>query len=553
MDNEYRDAVGAWALACLRGTGREKARALVDKRAAKQPIGALVGCFGLDALERAVVELAWAVERSFAVAKQAREAGGLTVEVVREALADAAVDAALAPGRRLVTHALCTVGEGGAAAGVRLAPGLAARLDGASALEALAPGIRLVEPAMGDRFPPSARAVEIVKDEVVGPESRLITIEGCGRRDALGLAVALARRGGRTVLVIDGAALAALPETWAQLAAARREADLEGWALLVSDAAELRGAWRAAAAHPPASASRPTLVVFADEGKPRETAGVDGYRELALVLHAPTVPSAPPAAAATAPAPAPEAAKPKEEDAYDHIRAMATRDAERAMGIFRPAPAPPRPVTTVPPAPPPPSVLTTAPPMEAPTPPPAPAPAPAAAPASTAPAPAAAAPVEAAPPAKRKRSKKALEHFGPDPSDEPAAPVPAATPAPAPAAAPAAAPTATAEEIAAAERAPYLPVSEKAGPEELARICRASPNPKQVIELMEKLAGLRSPAVIATLRQNAKSGHPGVRAAAERAMETLFGPNWNRPPPAAKPIVQPPRSDDDDRGPPGGF
>ncbi len=66
------------------------------------------------------------------------------------------------------------------------------------------------------------------------------------------------------------------------------------------------------------------------------------------------------------------------------------------------------------------------------------------------------------------------------------------------------------------------------------------------------MSGLRSPAVVASLRQNAKSGHPGVRAAAEQAMASLFGPNWNRAPPATKPIVQPPRSDDDDRGPPGG-
>ena len=69
---------------------------------------------------------------------------------------------------------------------------------------------------------------------------------------------------------------------------------------------------------------------------------------------------------------------------------------------------------------------------------------------------------------------------------------------------------------------------------------------------MTALRGLKHAAVVAMLRDNAKSEHPEVREAAEQSMQAIFGPNWNRMRAVQKP-VQPPVSDDKDRGPPGGW
>src|SRR5579862_3146262 len=103
--NAYREAVVAWALACLRG--KEGAtRGRVDKKAGGRPIDAIVERFELDGIERRVIDLLYAAERSIDVSREARARGGLTVEVVREALGEARVDALVAPGSRLARRGL---------------------------------------------------------------------------------------------------------------------------------------------------------------------------------------------------------------------------------------------------------------------------------------------------------------------------------------------------------------------------------------------------------------------------------------------------------------
>ena len=88
--------------------------------------------------------------------------------------------------------------------------------------------------------------------------------------------------------------------------------------------------------------------------------------------------------------------------------------------------------------------------------------------------------------------------------------------------------------------------------EDLVRACNLSPSSSQRIEIIGRFRGVKHAAVVAALRANAASAHPGVRAAAEQAMAVLFGPNWNVVRPVPKPVQSPP-SDDKDRGPPGGW
>src|SRR5258708_3784648 len=99
--SQYRETVVAWALACLRGKERPRPPAKTATVKRGRPIDVVVERFGLDAGERRLVELAYAVERSLEVAREARAASGargLTIELVRDALA---CDASLAPGGRL--------------------------------------------------------------------------------------------------------------------------------------------------------------------------------------------------------------------------------------------------------------------------------------------------------------------------------------------------------------------------------------------------------------------------------------------------------------------
>src|SRR4051812_7612665 len=91
------EAVTAWALGVLQGKPRDGKK----ERRSSPRVVELAECYGLDALDRNLVELAWAAAGSFAVA---RAAGTLSVERMREALSEPEVDERLAPGSRLRTH-----------------------------------------------------------------------------------------------------------------------------------------------------------------------------------------------------------------------------------------------------------------------------------------------------------------------------------------------------------------------------------------------------------------------------------------------------------------
>src|SRR5438552_17789318 len=106
MKAKQSDVV-AWALACLRGE-----RVPAPESAATE----LAHKLGLDALGGSVLALAWAQERSLAVAQAARQASGargLTIEVAREAL-NAPVESVLGavqPLRRYELVDMATVGQ----------------------------------------------------------------------------------------------------------------------------------------------------------------------------------------------------------------------------------------------------------------------------------------------------------------------------------------------------------------------------------------------------------------------------------------------------------
>ncbi len=521
------------------------------------PLDDLAARFGVDALGREVLALAWAAERSLEVAKKAREAAGssaraLTVEVVSDALGRP-LDALLAAGAVLRRHALVTLDTAGpalATSELRLSVGVAARLDGKPLeLDGFAPGVRAapgpLDAAWIDRFPASAKVAEMVKERVASIEALFATVDGCPRRDAIALALGAAKRFQRGVLFIDGEVLASLAGRWELLLALRREADLESMVLLVHQSAALGEAWRAVAGPPPAKPVRAPLVILADSSRPSEVTLVEGMRHLQLALNATA------ATAAVAAEKAAEAAAAPKEDAYDAIRRQAQRDAERALGVWRPSPEP---VKIPPPSLPvraPEAVKVEAPMAAKVEPPKAETPAVAAKvepPKVEAAVDAKVEPpkVEAAPAKKSKRSRKAMEHFGGD-ADEPetAAPTPTPAPpaAPAIAAAPAAVDSAVAVESALTSSAPYLPLSEKPPVDELAKVARTSRNPQQRLELLAALKGLKSPTVVQALRDNVKSEDPAVRAAAEEGMATIFGPNWNRTRAVPKP-EQPPASED---------
>ena len=97
-----------------------------------------------------------------------------------------------------------------------------------------------------------------------------------------------------------------------------------------------------------------------------------------------------------------------------------------------------------------------------------------------------------------------------------------------------------------------LPLSAEPTLTEIAQVARTSPNAAQRIEMLKLLEHKKTQAATLAIRHNLGSAHPGVRAAAEAAMITLFGPEWNRTRTIAPP-VQPPRSDDNGRGPGGAF
>jgi hypothetical protein len=505
------EGLTGWALARLNGgAGKNK----LDSQPA---LAELQKRFGLDALGRELLALAWAVETSLEVS---RRAGDFTVEVARQALGQP-LDAALMQGAPLRRHALVTLDTAGPAAvrsKLRLGAGLAARLDGKPLdLDEFAPGVRVFRDP-GDRFAVSARVTELIKDRQVTAEPLLATVDGCPRREALALGAGLARRFGRGLLAVDGEVFAGLREAWELLAALRREADCEGLVLLVLQSAALGEGWRALAAPAPAQPLRPPLVVLADGVRTREVTLADELRHQGLVFSAPASEKPP---------------EPVKEDPYEVIRRQAQRDAEAAMGIYR---APP--VAAAPPPPPPPP-SPEPPRVEAKVEPPKVEP-PKVEPPKVEPPKVEPPKVEAAPAEKpkKRRSKKAIEHFGDEPDPEPPKPAEAAAP-PAPAPPAEAAPP----EEGLNPDAPYLAVPEKPTPDVLAMIARTSKNPQQRLELLEELKQLKIPSVVAAMRDNARSTDPKIRALAETTMATFFGPNWNRTRPVAKP-VQPPGSDD---------
>ncbi|MGZ3405158.1 MAG: hypothetical protein ACXVAN_01855 [Polyangia bacterium] len=517
MTKERQTLLASWAVAALKGGAQAKTlRAKIEKRPSP-----LAMRFGLDGVERRILEMAYAIERSIVAADAARAKGGLTVERLRALFGDE-VDAALSPKRALRQHALVAVGAGGMAAAidvVRLAPGLAARLDGAAEPDGLWLGCIRVLP--GGRGDVPARIAALF-GELGAAAATLLTLDGCPRREAHELALGLARHLSRGVLVVDGELLADAPDPALLLACARREADCECDVLVVCEAAALGERWRALLA--PATGEASALVILADAERTRDPVAAAPFTVRRLSLHARPTPAATPTPPATEPRaddkPAPV------DDGLDHIRQQAIRDAERALGIYRTPPPPPRaPVTPIPPrlAPQPQAQTQTSTPAQAPmqTRPPE-SPPPVASPAAT-------------PPAK-KRSAKGAQYFGGETAEPPRPPAPPPPPAIAPI----------------EGDGPALPIASDATVDELARVAMTSPSAAQRIALINQLRTLKSPAVVAMLRANANNQHPVVRAAAEAAMALLFGPNWNATRPIAKP-VQPPPSDDKDRGPPGGW
>ena len=479
----------------------------------------LAARFALDAVERRILELAYDAERG-------DDATELTVRRVR-AIVGAEVNAALSPKRALRRHALLAVGAGGmpaAADAVRLAPGVLARVDGAAEPDGLWLGSSRVTP--GGRGDVPARIAALL-GELGGATATLLTLDGCSRREAHELALGLARRLARGVLVVDGELMADAPDPALLLACARREADCEGDVLVVCEAGRLGERWRALLAPPPVEAS--TMLVLADGERTRDPVAAAPFAVRRLSLHppAPTASATPAATEARAeekPAPV--------DDGFDQIRQQAIRDAERALGIFRQPPRPPRAPTTPVPA-----TLPARPQPELQAQPTAPQPQ------ATAPQPQPAAPSPPAPSATQpaKRSAKGAQYFG----GETVAPPPPAPPPPAP-------PPPPVDPSAFAGDGTPIAVAADAPPDELARVATTSPSAAQRLELINHLRGIKSAAVVAALRANAASQHPAVRAAAEAAMASLFGPNWNATRAIPKP-VQPPPSDDKDRGPPGGW
>jgi hypothetical protein len=492
----WRECVFAWAIAALEGRDTKKERAALDKAHGESPLAALVEKFTLSPLEQHIVELLFAVERSIA-ARRAVAGPVLTIERTREVLADREVDAALLPSRALRKHALVDAsfaGVLGSDEAVRLGAGLAFRLDGEPfSVDDLAPGLRLVRAEQGQI---ASRYLALVERELVEPID-LVVLESASWHEAVETGRALARRQGRSVVIVDAPACI---EPRNPFAALRREIDLDGHALV------LRGSTGAG--------DRFWALASALEGLSRKVA--------ALPVEAPPPPPA-------------EAKATVKEDGLDHIRRMAVRDAEMALGIApraQPRPAPP----VAAPAP--------APPAAAPAPP---TPVVATPPRAVKPAPAAPPPRGQMP----ERIAAKLRARGIDPEtiewEGPAEPEPAA------AAAEVAAPVEPAPlPVVEKSTQPYVEVPADAKPDVIAKIANTCPNPEQRVELIERLRGIKSPVVIATLRSNARSEHPLVRAAAESVMVQLFGANWNVTRPVPKP-VQPPPSDDKDRGPPGGY
>ena len=196
----------------------------------------------------------------------------------------------------------------------------------------------------------------------------------------------------------------------------------------------------------------------------------------------------------------------------DYIRELAQRDADRALGIIRPQPKP-RPVV--------PGHVVDA--------------RQAAPKAETPPQPA---PVFASEPSVVSEMIAEPATAAETASEAKPAPVVEVAPVPPPApsiAVPVAAPP--------VDDSPRLELPADAKPDLIAAAAMQSPSASQRVELMDRLAGIKSPKVVAALRHNARSEHPQVRSVAERLMTQLFGPSWNVSR-AIAPPVQPPSTEE---------
>ncbi|MFO0574204.1 MAG: hypothetical protein U1A78_09410 [Polyangia bacterium] len=463
-------------------------------------------------------------------------------------------------------------------------------LDEAGLLAAQLPGLGLLptpppETAWAAELraeKPPAALLELVRERLVAPHPVLLALSGCSPEAALALAQAARLRLQRPVLVLDGAALQGwpLPQLVPALRRLRRDADLRGAALVISEAPLLGAAVRALCA--PRSVGQTAPVVLCGSGSVAlpavpalVTAGEVALVPTTAALRAPAPASPAPTGAAAGTATGAAAAEPEDPAVLasrEEARRRAALDAARAMG--RPIPADLLGAVSAPAVP-----AAAAPVRPAPSPTPSPTPPPAAAaPAEPSrPAPAAA-PVSSEAPAGRPRNPRlaaalakaglppvgsaahASLRAGDEPPDEPPPPRAAPPPAPEPVrpvsaaapAAPSAAPEAAPAVDESADEQPPIPLEDDAPFDEVLRVARTTPNPTQRIALLRRLEGAKSPAVIQLFRQFITNAHPGVRAAAEAGMSSLFGPNWNRAR-AIAPPVQPPRSDDGGRGPGGAF
>lgn len=422
----------------------------------------------------------------------------------------------------------------------------------------------------------AAQVSELVRERLIAPHPILLWLSQCQPETVLPLSQAVRLRLQRPVLLLDGAVLSGwpTPQLHAALRRLRRDADLRGAVVVVSEAQLLGGAWVALAAPRPPGQTAPVVLCSSSTFAAQpwlplsSRGGAELVPQMTALRPAPTAPAAPGAAAAGDPT----AEDPATLASREEARRRAALDAARAMGkpippelmaaaAASPPPSagPPLPAAPRPAAPAAPSSPVVPPPITHP------AHAPAAAPAAT-PAPASAPARPTNPRLAAALAKAGLPPAGsarsastPAASAEPATPAapaaPSAPPASSPAVAPAASAAADPAEDASAipsDDSPPLPLADDAGLDELLRVGRTTPNQLQRAEILRKLAGKKSPLVIQLFRANVQSAHPGVRAAAEAGMASLFGANWNRTR-AIAPPVQPPRSDDGGRGPGGAF
>lgn len=415
---------------------------------------------------------------------------------------------------------------------------------------------------------PAQLVLDLVKEKLVSVRPLLLLLSGCSGETTSLLTQAVRLRLSRPVLYLDASALAGWPQPdlVAALRRLRRDADVRGAALVVQDVEQLGAGWRALTHPKPHGQTSPVILCSSGAlAVPRHFAVGSYGSPLQLhghTLRSQTTSSAGGAATSAQTTAATDSEPPEVDRSREEARRQAAVDAARAMGkpipkeLLTAATTAPHPATTTTPQ----AAAATA---SAPTKPvatvetakadPPPRTEPPAAPSSPRPV--------------NPRLAAALAKAGlpPPPSSAPRAEPPAPPPAapatqapPPPAAAPAVAmqvaASASAESQASddATDGPPLPLSEDAKLEDVINVAKTTPSNSQRSELLRRLAGAKTPLVIALFRMFVSHSHPDVRAAAEAGMASLFGANWNRARSIAPP-AQPPRSEDNGRGPGGAF